>query len=174
MRRRRKAKKGDSIGILQTLIRNRRRNTQPPRPRPLDTPNSCKDVVVPARDRAVVPTGLAIAAPSGTYARIAPRSGLAVKKFLDTGAGVVDEDYRGEVGVVLFNHSGEDFHGEEFVLFWQLWILSLSLSLSSSLSLCLAAFSDSQATHPNRKKHKKHRKINRKNLQSRPATASRS
>lgn len=90
---------------------------RPPRPRPLQplktTPrhHSCKDVVVPARDRAVVPTGIAIAAPSGTYARIAPRSGLAVKKFIDTGAGVVDEDYRGEVGVVLFNHSGEDFHG---------------------------------------------------------------
>ena len=75
--------------------------------------NSCKDVVVPARDRAVVPTGLAIAAPHGTYARIAPRSGLAVKKFIDTGAGVVDEDYRGEVGVVLFNHSGEDFYGDK-------------------------------------------------------------
>lgn len=79
----------------------------------ITTNNSCKDVVVPARDRAVVPTGLAIAAPHGTYARIAPRSGLAVKKFIDTGAGVVDEDYRGEVGVVLFNHSGEDFHGKE-------------------------------------------------------------
>jgi len=71
---------------------------------------SCKDVVVPAKNRAIVPTGLAIAAPHGTYARVAPRSGLAVKKFLDTGAGVVDEDYRGEVGVVLFNHSEEDFH----------------------------------------------------------------
>ena len=54
-------------------------------------------------------TGLSIAIPENTYARIAPRSGLAVKKFLDTGAGVVDYDYRGEVGVVLFNHSEEDF-----------------------------------------------------------------
>jgi len=57
----------------------------------------------------VVRTGLSIAIPENTYARIAPRSGLAVKKFLDTGAGVVDYDYRGEVGVVLFNHSEEDF-----------------------------------------------------------------
>ena len=46
---------------------------------------------------------------AGTYGRIAPRSGLAVKKFIDTGAGVVDEDYRGPVGVVLFNHSEDDF-----------------------------------------------------------------
>jgi len=40
---------------------------------------------------------------------IAPRSGLAVKHFIDVGAGVVDFDYRGNVGVVLFNHSEEDF-----------------------------------------------------------------
>ena len=34
---------------------------------------------------------------------------MALKKFIDTGAGVVDYDYRGNVGVVLFNHSDEDF-----------------------------------------------------------------
>ncbi len=60
----------------------------------------------------MVNTGLSIAIPAETYARIAPRSGLAVKHFIDTGAGVVDEDYRGEVGVVLFNHSDVDFQGE--------------------------------------------------------------
>ena len=54
-------------------------------------------------------TGLAISFPAGLYARIAPRSGLALKKFIDVGAGVVDHDYRGEVGVVLFNHGDQDF-----------------------------------------------------------------
>ena len=54
-------------------------------------------------------TDLAIAIPHGTYARVAPRSGLAVKNFIDTGAGVVDEDYRGNIGVVLFNPSAVDF-----------------------------------------------------------------
>eukprot|EP00063_Salmo_salar_P008129 XP_013982964.1 PREDICTED: deoxyuridine 5'-triphosphate nucleotidohydrolase-like [Salmo salar] len=39
----------------------------------------------------------------------APRSGLAAKHFIDVGAGVVDEDYRGNVGVVLFNFSKETF-----------------------------------------------------------------
>ena len=41
--------------------------------------------------------------------RIAPRSRLALKKFIDVGAGVVDGNYRGEVGVVLFNHGDQDF-----------------------------------------------------------------
>ena len=39
-------------------------------------------------------------------------SGLAVKKMIDCGAGVVDADYRGNVGVVLFNFGTEDFHVE--------------------------------------------------------------
>ena len=54
-------------------------------------------------------TDLSIAIPKDTYARIAPRSGLAWKHFIDTGAGVVDYDYRGNVGVILFNHSDKDF-----------------------------------------------------------------
>ena len=40
---------------------------------------------------------------------LAPRSGLAVRKYIDVGAGVIDADYRGEIGVVLFNHSEDDF-----------------------------------------------------------------
>ncbi|KAL6781347.1 NSG10 [Auxenochlorella protothecoides x Auxenochlorella symbiontica] len=70
---------------------------------------SAEDVVIPARGKGVAKTDLSIACPPGTYARVAPRSGLAVKNFIDTGAGVVDEDYRGNVGVVLFNHSDVDF-----------------------------------------------------------------
>lgn len=73
---------------------------------------SASDCVVPAHGKAVVPTDLAIAIPPNTYARVAPRSGLAVKHFIDTAAGVVDEDYRGAVGVVLYNHGSDDFVGE--------------------------------------------------------------
>lgn len=54
----------------------------------LPAPCSCEDTEVPARGRAVVKTGLQIAIPPGTYARVAPRSGLAVKHFIDTGAWV--------------------------------------------------------------------------------------
>lgn len=38
-----------------------------------------------------------------------PQSGLAFRVFVDVGAGVVDSDYQGEVGAVLFNHSVKDF-----------------------------------------------------------------
>ena len=54
-------------------------------------------------------TGISIAVPDGCYGRLAPRSGLAVKKYIDISAGVIDADYRGEIGVVLLNHSEEDF-----------------------------------------------------------------
>ena len=50
--------------------------------------------------------------PHGTYGRVAPRSGLAAKHFIDVGAGVIDEDYRGEVLVLLFNHAETDFKGK--------------------------------------------------------------
>ncbi|KAG5180337.1 deoxyuridine 5'-triphosphate nucleotidohydrolase [Tribonema minus] len=65
--------------------------------------------VVPAGGKALVKTDCAIAVPAGTYARVAPRSGLAWKRMIDTGAGVIDYDYRGNVGVVLFNHGPEEF-----------------------------------------------------------------
>lgn len=39
----------------------------------------------------------------------APRSGLAWKNSIDVGAGVIDADYRGPVGVILFNHADSDF-----------------------------------------------------------------
>lgn len=50
---------------------------------------------------ALIPTGIAWAAPDNVYGRIAPRSGLAMKFGLDVMAGVVDPDYRGEIQVLL-------------------------------------------------------------------------
>ncbi|CAH0731931.1 unnamed protein product, partial [Brenthis ino] len=70
---------------------------------------SAYDYVVPPRGKELIKTDLQIELPSGCYGRVAPRSGLAVKNFIDVGAGVIDEDYRGNVGVVLFNHSDEQF-----------------------------------------------------------------
>ena len=70
---------------------------------------AAQSCTIPAGGKGLVKTGISIQFPTGLYARIAPRSGLALKKFIDVGAGVVDADYRGEVGVVLFNHGDQDF-----------------------------------------------------------------
>ncbi|KAL1451369.1 hypothetical protein WDU94_005753 [Cyamophila willieti] len=70
---------------------------------------SAYDYVVPARGKELVKTDISIEIPPGCYGRIAPRSGLAWKNHIDVGAGVIDEDYRGNVGVVLFNHSDQEF-----------------------------------------------------------------
>jgi len=70
---------------------------------------SAYDCIIPAKGKAIVKTDIQIRVPEGTYGRIAPRSGLAAKHHIDVGAGVVDEDYTGNVGVVLFNHAAEEF-----------------------------------------------------------------
>ena len=54
-------------------------------------------------ERKLISTGLRISCPSGTYGRIAPRSGLALNHGIDVMAGVIDPDYTGIVGVVLVN-----------------------------------------------------------------------
>jgi dUTP pyrophosphatase len=66
---------------------------------------STEDYTLMPMERKLFKTGLSIAIPNGMYGRIAPRSGLAFKDGIDVLAGVVDEDYRGEVGVVLINFS---------------------------------------------------------------------
>ena len=63
--------------------------------------------------------------PNGNYGRIAPRSGLALKNFIDVGAGVIDQDYRGEVAVLLFNHSELDFQINQGNLIFKQKIRSL-------------------------------------------------
>jgi dUTP pyrophosphatase len=62
-------------------------------------------------ERALVPTGLAIALPPGFEGQVRPRSGLALKHgvTLLNAPGTIDADYRGEVGVILINHGAEPF-----------------------------------------------------------------
>ncbi len=59
--------------------------------------------------RQVVCTNLQMKIPRGHYGRIAPRSGLSVTHNIDTCAGVIDADYRGEIKIVLHNHGEETF-----------------------------------------------------------------
>ena len=69
-------------------------------------------VTIPAGERAVISTGIAIALPSREYvALMFVRSGLGIKKgiALSNGVGVIDSDYRGEIRVGLSNNSAEDY-----------------------------------------------------------------
>jgi dUTP pyrophosphatase len=59
------------------------------------------------KERRLIRTGLAVAIPEGFYGRVAPRSGLATHKGIDVLAGVIDADYRGEIGCLLYN-AGEE------------------------------------------------------------------
>jgi len=68
------------------------------------------EVTIGPRERYLAKTGLAVAIPEGYYGRVAPRSGLAVKQGLDVLAGVIDADYRGEIGCLLYNTSDETIH----------------------------------------------------------------
>jgi dUTP pyrophosphatase len=71
--------------------------------------SSCDEGIVRPRSWKMFNTGIAIEISSDCYARVAPRSGLTLKKGITTGAGVIDSDYRNTIGVVLFNHSDEEF-----------------------------------------------------------------
>ncbi len=62
-------------------------------------------------ERAAVPTGIAVALPNGFECQVRPRSGLAMKHGISmvNNPGTVDEDYRGEIHVLLINHGTEPF-----------------------------------------------------------------
>jgi dUTP pyrophosphatase len=64
---------------------------------------------VPAHGKAVVATGIAFDFPPGYYGRIASRSGLAVHHDIHVAAGVIDQDYTGEVLVLLLNSGTSNF-----------------------------------------------------------------
>lgn len=67
-----------------------------------------ENVVIPPQSRKLISTGITIEMPSDSvYGRIAPRSGLAFKHGIDVLAGVIDNGYRGVIGVVLINTDKE-------------------------------------------------------------------
>jgi dUTP pyrophosphatase len=68
-------------------------------------------MVIPPNGRALVPTGLRVALPPGHEWQIRPRSGLALKHgiVLPNSPGTIDEDYRGEVQVIVLNAGTEPF-----------------------------------------------------------------
>jgi len=73
--------------------------------------------------RALVPTGIVIKLPPGTVGRVGSRSGLSAKSNIETGAGWIDCDYRGEVMVELKNLSSQPFQVSQGDRIAQLLIL---------------------------------------------------
>ena len=70
---------------------------------------STDTITIPAQGQALVGTGIALGLPQGTYARLAPRSGLALKHAISIGAGVIDADYTGEIKVLMVNQKKADY-----------------------------------------------------------------
>src|SRR5882724_7089686 len=71
---------------------------------------SALDLSIFPKSRSLIPIDIAVSFPPGHYGRIAPRSGLALKKSVDVAAGVIDPDYRGSLGVIIVNNTLEPFH----------------------------------------------------------------
>lgn len=72
---------------------------------------SIEKVLIPSGESRLIKTGISIQLPIMTEAQVRPRSGMALKHsitVLNT-PGTIDEGYRGEIGVILINHSKEDF-----------------------------------------------------------------
>jgi dUTP pyrophosphatase len=70
-----------------------------------------QELVVEPGERALVPTGVALAVPPGYEAQVRPRSGLALRHgiVLPNAPGTIDSDYRGEVKIILLNAGREPF-----------------------------------------------------------------
>ena len=70
-----------------------------------------EDLTLNPGERQIIPTGIAIALPSGFEAQVRPRSGLAAKHgiTLVNSPGTIDADYRGEIGAILINHGSKPF-----------------------------------------------------------------
>ncbi len=69
---------------------------------------AASSIIINPWSRACINTDISIKVPTGTYGRIAGRSGLALKG-ITTAGGVIDSDYRGNIGVILYNLSDDEF-----------------------------------------------------------------
>ena len=74
---------------------------------------ACVDepITIKPNESMLIPTGIAIVIPEDTEVQIRPRSGLAAKSSISVlnTPGTIDSDYRGELKIILFNHSKDEF-----------------------------------------------------------------
>lgn len=81
--------------------------------------HSAVSTMIPPRSNKLVKTNLCVRLPTppvpGTsvYGRVAERSGLALKKCISVGGGVIDSNYTGDIGVIMFNNADSEFFVEQ-------------------------------------------------------------
>ena len=97
--------------------------------------NVSEDVVIPPQKAALIPTGLFFEIPPGYEVQVRPRSGLALKHLVHVlnSPGTIDSDYRGELQVILMNHSDLAFTVTPGMRIAQMVIAS---ALQASFELC--------------------------------------
>jgi dUTP pyrophosphatase len=96
-------------------------------------------IVIAAGERALIPTGIAIALPPGFEAQVRPRSGLALKHGVTVlnAPGTIDADYRGEIQVILVNLGHETFTVERGAR-----VAQLVIAATMRVSICVVASLD--------------------------------
>lgn len=119
----------DSLGRISTVVGEIKSGTLV-RNKRLDAGQDIKSSIaltIPAKESAVVSTGLVINVPEGYVGLVWSRSGLSVKHKLEVGAGCIDSGYNGEVLVHLYNHGSCDYTVEVGDKIAQLLTLPVSL-----------------------------------------------
>jgi dUTP pyrophosphatase len=88
-----------------------------------------KETIILAGNRGIVKTGIIVRIPKGYCGQVWPRSGFSAKNGIESGAGIIDSDYRGELNVILYNHSSDQFKVEKHMRMAQLLLVKISLPL---------------------------------------------
>jgi dUTP pyrophosphatase len=73
--------------------------------------SNSESIIIKAGKLKLIPTGISISLPIGYEAQIRPRSGLALKNSIGilNSPGTIDADYRGEIGIIVYNFGDKDF-----------------------------------------------------------------
>ena len=87
---------------------------------------SSEEIILAPKERKLIPTGICMAIPQNHVGLIWDRSGLAAKNGLTTLGGVIDETYRGEIKVVMYNSSDTSFTIEKGTRIAQMLIQQIS------------------------------------------------
>lgn len=88
---------------------------------------SSEQRIVRAKSREIIKTGIKVAIPENYVGLLWSRSGLSAKNGIEVGAGCIDSSYRGELMVILYNHSDVDFSIDKGDRIAQLLVVPIAL-----------------------------------------------